>query len=102
MTKNFYFDRCLQKELQNANFVRVLAFNSNDQALLKKICAASNLPIVTKISQHLNEHELFDENILPYKKNLALDVLATDLRGILFYTPRPPRMDYKFGGRFHV
>lgn len=89
-------------ELQAANFARVLAFNSNGQALLKKIRAASNLTIVTKISQHLNERELFDENILPYKKNLALDVLATDLRGILFETPRPPRMDYKFGGRFHV
>lgn len=81
-------------ELQNANFARVLAFNSNGQALLKKIRAASNLPIVTKVSQHLNERELFDENISPYKKNLALDVLTTDLRGILFETPKFPRQDF--------
>lgn len=81
-------------ELEDADFARVLAFNSNGQALLKKIRTVSNLPIVTKVSHHLNERELFDENILPYKKNLALDVLATDLRGILFEIPKIPRQDF--------
>ena len=89
-------------ELETANFTRILAFNSNGQALLKKIRAVSKLPIVTKVSQHLRERELFDEKILPYKKNLALDVLATDLRGILFDNPKPTRMDYNFCGNYQV
>lgn len=81
-------------ELDAADFVRVLAFNDVGKSLLKKIRQASNLPIVTKVTKHLNEHELFSENILPYKKNLALDVLATDLRGILFNVPQTPRRDF--------
>ena len=81
-------------ELQDADFIRVLAFNEVGQALLKKIRKTSSLPIVTKVTQHLTEKKLFDEKILPYKKNLASDVIATDLRGILFKTPRPFRKDF--------
>jgi len=75
-------------ELEGGDFVRVLAFNDDGRALLKKIRQESTLPIVTKVAKHLNERELFDENILPYKKNLALDVLTTDLREILSLTPK--------------
>lgn len=81
-------------ELQGAHFVRVLAFNESGRLLLKKIRASSTLPIVTKVSQHLSEWELHSEKILPYKKNLALDVISTDLRGILFVEPRKPRQDF--------
>lgn len=81
-------------ELQGAHFARVLAFNESGQTLLKKIRASSTLPIVTKVSQHLSERELHSEKILPYKKNLALDLIATDLRGILFDEPRAPRQDF--------
>lgn len=81
-------------ELHDADFIRVLAFNDVGKILLKKIRAVSNLPIVTKLSKYLAERELFAENILPYKKNLALDVIATDLRGILFNIPLTPRQDF--------
>ena len=81
-------------ELADADFARVLAFNDDGKILLKKIRQASTLPIVTKITKHLNERELFAENILPYKKNLALDVIATDLRGILFDVPQKIHRDF--------
>lgn len=81
-------------ELEGGDFVRVLAFNDDGRILLKKIRQVSKLPIVTKVSKHLNERELFDEKILPYKKNLALDILTTDLRGTLFSTPQFPRKDF--------
>ena len=81
-------------ELEGGDFVRILAFNDDGRALLKKIRQASTLPIVTKVTKHLNERELFDENILPYKKNLALDVLSTDLREILFSKPQIFRQDF--------
>lgn len=82
-------------ELAAANFVRVLAFNERGQKLLKKISSASNLPIVTKVTKHLTERDLFRENFSsPYKKNLALDLLATNLRGILFPSPRAFGRDF--------
>ena len=81
-------------ELSDTDFIRVLAFNDVGKILLKKIRQASSLPIVTKVTKHLNEHELFAEKILPYKKNLALDVLSTDLRGTLFNVPQTPRRDF--------
>lgn len=81
-------------ELQDADFVRVLAFNDAGKILLKKIRATSSLPIVTKVTKHLNERQLFDEKISSYQKNLALDVLSTDLRGILFNVPHIPRRDF--------
>ena len=81
-------------ELQDSDFVRVLAFNDVGQILLKEIRKASNLPIITKVTKHLNERQLFDEKISPYQKNLALDVLSTDLRGILFNVPNTPRRDF--------
>ena len=81
-------------ELEGADFIRVLAFNDAGKILLKKIREQSSLPIVTKVTQHLNERELFTENILPYKKNLALDVIATDLREILFDVPQKFHRDF--------
>ena len=35
---------------------------------VKKNRQASTLPIVMKVTKHLNERELFTEGILPYKK----------------------------------
>lgn len=81
-------------ELQDADFVRVLAFNDVGKILLKEIRKVSNLPIITKVTKHLNERQIFDEKISPYQKNFALDVLSTDLRGILFDVPNTPRRDF--------
>ena len=81
-------------QLEDGDFVRVLAFNDDGRVLIKKISQASTLPIVTKVSKHLTERELFDEKILPYKKNLALDILSTNLREILFETPQLIHSDF--------
>lgn len=81
-------------ELRDADFIRILAFNDVGKILLKKIRESSSLPIVTKVTKHLTERELKDENILPYKKNLALDVIATDLREILFDVPQKFHRDF--------
>ena len=81
-------------ELSDADFARVLAFNDDGKILLKKIRTTSNLPIITKVTKHLTERQLFDEKISPYKKNLTLDILSTDLRGMLFDMPHKPRRDF--------
>ena len=69
-------------ELDAATCARVLAFNERGRALLKKI----STPIITKVTKHLNRRDLFERRreLAPYQKILLLDVLATNLRGLLF------------------
>lgn len=71
---------------------KVLAFNERGRALLKKISA----PIVTKLTKHLNRRDLYERRRLlePYQKILLFDVLATDLRAILFEPPRSIQKDF--------
>lgn len=81
-------------EVEGADFVRVLAFNERGQKILKKIRQSSNLPIVNKVSPHL-------KNIsTPYQKNLAMDLAATNLRGILFDVPKIPNQDFLTSPQF--
>lgn len=79
-------------ELDAATCARVLAFNERGRALLKKISA----PVVTKVTKHLNRRDLCERRrpLEPYQKILLRDVTATNLRGILFETPRPPFEDF--------
>ena len=79
-------------ELDAATCARVLAFNECGRALLKKI----PIPIVTKVTKHLNRRDLVEgRRILePYQKILLRDVQATNLRAILFDTPRNSRKDF--------
>lgn len=77
------------------DYARVLAFNERGKFLLKKIRTASTIPIVTKVAKHLNSKEIFAGRIMePYKKNLALDLLSTDLRETLFEVPKNLRQDF--------
>lgn len=80
---------------ETADFVRILAFNGRGRLLLKKISQATDLPIITKFTKHLSRREFESRKILsPYKKILALDAAATDLREILFDRPRNFRQDF--------
>lgn len=77
------------------NYARVLAFNERGKNLLKKINKASTIPIVTKVAKHLNSKEISAGKIIePYKKNLALDIISTDLRETLFDPPKNLRKDF--------
>ncbi len=80
------------KELDATTCARVLAFNERGRTLLKKISA----PIVTKLTKHLNRRDIHERKrfLEPYQKILLFDVLATNLRGLLFATPRPPMEDF--------
>lgn len=85
-------------ELDAATCARVLAFNERGRALLKKISAQ----VVTKLTKHLNRRDLYERRrpLEPYQKILLFDVLATNLRGILFDTPRPPQEDFSTSPQF--
>ena len=87
----FLLDLTAENFSNMANYARVLAFNKRGQNLLKKI----QLPIVTKVAKHLNSKEILAGKIIePYKKNLALDLLVTDLRETLFEVPKNLRQDF--------
>ena len=67
-------------EPKNFDYVRVLALNRTGQKLLKKIRANSELPIINRVAGH--------------EKILATDIAATNLRNILFETPRRMNQDF--------
>lgn len=73
-------------ELDAATCARVLAFNERGRGLLKKI----STPVVTKLTKHLNRRDICERRrpLEPYQRILLLDVLATNLRGLLFDTPQ--------------
>ena len=54
------------------------------------------LLVVTKLTKHLNRRDIYERRrkLEPYQKILLFDVLATELREILFETPRPPKKDF--------
>lgn len=79
-------------ELDKATCARVLAFNERGRTLLKKITT----PIVTKLTKHLNRRDLCERR-RPLKlcqRILFRDVLATNLRGLLFETLQTPHKDF--------
>ena len=73
-------------ELDAATCIKILAFNERGRKLLKKITA----PTVTKVTKHVNQRDICERRRMlePYQKILLYDVLATNLRGLLFETPR--------------
>ena len=79
-------------EFDAVTCARVLAFNDCGRALLKKISA----PTVTKLTAHLNRRDLSERRrpLAPYQKILLFDVLASDLRALLFDPPRPLHSDF--------
>jgi len=85
-------------EADASTCARVLAFNERGRVLLKKISA----PVVTKLTKHLNRRDLLERRriLQPYQKILLADVLATNLRAILFDTPRRLQEDFSTPPKF--
>ncbi len=79
-------------ELDAATCIRILAFSERGRALLKKISA----PTITKLTKHLNRRDIFmrKRTLEPYQKILLFDVLATNLRGLLFDIPQVMQKDF--------
>lgn len=75
-------------------YLRVLAFNKKGENILAKLKKKSNLPLITKISNHLNEVDLKSSN--PVKKQLSYEILADDIYSLLYKNPefRKGRQDF--------
>ena len=75
-------------------YLRVLAFNKNGEKILSKLKEKSNLPIITQISNYLNDVDLASEN--PVIKQLSYEILADDIYSLLYKNPkyRKGRQDF--------
>ena len=60
-------------------YARVLALNSRGRVALRHIARHSEIPIITKTTQHLNSRIYHGGNFTPLQAMLAVDVAATDL-----------------------
>ena len=82
----------LVAEVDASTCARVLAFNERGRRLLKKFSA----PAVTKLTKHLNRRDMTEgtRQLEPYQKILRTDVLATNLRAMLFDVPKPMHSDF--------
>ena len=79
-------------EVDASTCAKVLAFNDRGRQLLKKISA----PVVTKLSKHLTRRDLTEGTrpLESYQKILRTDVLATNLRAMLFEPPKLMHSDF--------
>ena len=76
------------KQFDGVQYIRPLAFNERGRQLLKKI-KSSGVPIAIKMARHLTTRSIYSylSTFSDYKKMLAFDVRATDLRELLTATP---------------
>ena len=85
-----YFIMELLKEdidkFNNINYARILAFNQRGRELLKKIKKNTNIPIITKLTQHISNQAIYNQNYIlnTYQKMLYFDIVSTDIFSILF------------------
>jgi len=84
-------------ELDAATCIKILAFNERGRNLLKKL----NARPITKLTKHLNRRDVYKRRrfLEPYKKILLYDVLASNLRGLLFEVPKR-QIDFEFSPIF--
>ena len=88
-----------EKEFNNIDqtgpaYLRVLAFNKTGENILAQLKKNADLPIITKISKHVNEVNLNSNN--PVKKQLSYEILADDIYSLLYKNPefRKGRQDF--------
>ena len=75
-------------------YLRVLAFNKNGEKILAKLKKKSDLPLITKISDYINEINFSATN--PIKKQLSYEIMADDIYSLLYKSTefRQGRQDF--------
>lgn len=75
-------------------YLRILGFNQKGEKLLSLINKKSNLPLITKVTNHL--HSIYTKSNDPLIKSLSYDILATDIFSLLYPNPllRKANLDF--------
>ena len=71
-------------QCNESNYARILAFNQRGCELIKLIKKHSSIPVITKITQHINSRAIYGEDIQnPYQRILKFDIISSDIYSIL-------------------
>ena len=67
------------------NYARILAFNQRGRELIRLIKKTSNIPVITKITQHINSRNIYEnkQNLALYQKKMSIDIISSDIYSIL-------------------
>jgi len=72
------------EEFNDTCYARILAFNQKGRELIRLMKKSTNIPIITKITQHINSQAIYNnQNLDVYQKILSFDILSTDIYSIL-------------------
>ena len=69
----------------DVHYSRILAFNQRGRELIKLIKQSSDIPVITKITQHINSRAMHESKdiIYIYQKKLKFDIVSSDIYSIL-------------------
>ena len=76
-------------------YAKVLAFGERGRELLREMKQKSSIPLVTKVASALPAG-LPPHRMQPWQRQLAFDVLATEIRNLSLPRPAPPGTEYLF------
>ena len=67
------------------HYARILAFNQRGRELIKLIKQFSQIPVITKITQHITSRAPYekDDILKLYKENLKLDITSSNIFAVL-------------------
>ena len=74
------------KSFNSNTYLRILAFNQRGRELIREIKKSSNIPVITKIAQHITSRAIYNnsQNLDIYQKMLKFDIISTDIFATLY------------------
>ncbi len=68
-----------------ATYARILAFDKTGRELIKQIKITSSIPLITKVTQHINRRDYINKNFAdPVSKMLYYDLLTSQLAELCY------------------
>ena len=74
------------KKFDDVHYARILAFNQRGRELIKEIKNFSQIPIITKITQHITSRAIFNQEqfLNLYQEKLKFDIISSNIFSILY------------------
>lgn len=73
------------KNFDATHYARILAFNQRGRELIKKLKKSAQMPIITKMTQHITSRAIYEQGYIleVYQQKLSLDVISSDIFSII-------------------
>ena len=74
------------KYFDEVNYARILAFNQRGRELIKEIKKTSQIPVITKITQHITSRAIYKKNYIlkSYQKKMSFDIISSNIFAITY------------------